>query len=293
MWGEGEFTEGPVPAADGTILFSDIGNRIMQYDPRTGRTRVFRADSGRSNGMMFDARGRLVVCEGANTGGRRRISITLPNGSVQTLADRFEGKRFNSPNDVAVAPSGRVYFTDPRYVGNEPRELDFEGVFVIQPDRTVKVATRDVEKPNGILVSSDGTTVYVSDNNGQGRRELLAFAVAPDGTLRDKRVLWRFAAGERGIDGMTLDEEGNIYASAASGEAAGIYVFSPQGQPLAWIPTPGAPTNCVFGIGPEARVLYITAPVEEARQAAQQAGRKKYGLYRIELKKRGYHLFPR
>jgi len=289
VWADGEFTEGPVPTADGVVLFSDIGNRIMQYDPRSGKTTVFRAESGRSNGMMFDPQGRLVVCEGANTDGGRRISITETDGRVRTLADRYQGKRFNSPNDLAVDRSGRVYFTDPRYVGDEPRELDFEGVFLIEPNGTVKLATRDVNKPNGILVAADGKTVYVSDNPGgpERKRQLLAFSVRADGTLSDKRVLWQFAPRRRGIDGMTLDCEGNIYAAAGSGEHAGVYVFSPQGKPLARIPLPASPTNCVFGVGRESNVLYITAP------APTKAGRPaRFALYRISLRKKGYHLYP-
>src|SRR5262245_56524269 len=251
LWGEGDFTEGPALAPDGSIFFSDIGDAIYRYDPRTRTTEPFRKPSGRANGLMFSARGDLIACEGANTGGGRRISITTgidggKEGNVRTLADRFEGKRFNSPNDLAIDGNGRVYFTDPRYVGNEPRELDFEAVFLVSPDGSVKVATREVSKPNGILISPDGKTVYVSDNNPQGNRHLVAFGVQSDGTLQGKRVLHDFGAG-RGIDGMALDREGNLYAAAGSGDKAGIYIFSPVGKQLAMIPTPGDPTNCVFG----------------------------------------------
>src|SRR5262245_32148785 len=133
LWGEGFFTEGGAMAKDGSILFSDIGNRIMKYDPAMSQTTVFRDPSGRANGLIFDPSGRLIAAEGANTGGERRISITEPDGKVRTLADRYQGKRFNSPNDVAVDRQGRVYFSDPRYVGSEPRELDFEGVFRVDP----------------------------------------------------------------------------------------------------------------------------------------------------------------
>ena len=103
----------------------------MKFDPKTGRTTVFREPSGRANGMVFDSLGRLIVAEGANTGGGRRVSITERDGTVRTLADNYDNKRFNSPNDVAVDRDGRVYVSDPRYVGNEPRELDSEGVYLI------------------------------------------------------------------------------------------------------------------------------------------------------------------
>jgi gluconolactonase len=292
LWSEGEFTEGPVVAGDGAVLFSDIGDRIMRFDPHDKQMSVFRAPSGKSNGLMFNARGELVACEGAGSGGNRRISITDKEGEVRSLADRYHGKRFNSPNDLAIAASGNVYFSDPRYVGDEPRELDFEGVFLVKPSGTVHVATRDVEKPNGILVTPDGKMVYVSDNNSRadGNHQLLSFRVQPDGTLADKGVLFDFGPNRRAIDGMTLDVEGNIYATAGRGEEAGIYVFSPHGAPLAFIPTPGDPTNCVFGVGDEATTLYITCAT---KQPDASGARPPYGLYRIRLNKPGYRLFPK
>jgi gluconolactonase len=290
LWNQGEFTEGPAAMPNGSILFSDIGNRIYRFDPKSKQTSVFRDPSGRSNGLKFDPQGRLIACEGANTGGNRRISITEPDGKVRNLADRFEGKRFNSPNDLAITTQGNVYFTDPRYVGTEPRELDFEPVFLVEPNGNVRVATREVEKPNGIIVTPDDKTVYVADNNGGGKRQLLAFQVQADGSLADKRVLFDFGPKERGIDGMTLDTQGNIYATAGGGDSGGIYVFGPNGEHLAFIPTPGGPTNCVFGVGPEAKTLYITAagpdkPVGDAKP--------KYGLYRIGLNVAGYHVWPK
>ncbi len=264
----------------------------MRFDPRDKQTGVFRAPSGKSNGLMFNAKGELVACEGAGPGGNRRISITDKDGKVRALADRYHGKRFNSPNDLAIAPSGDVYFSDPRYVGDEPRELDFEGVFLVKPNGAVHVATRDVEKPNGILVTADGKMVYVSDNNSRadGKHQLLSFRVQPDGTLADKGVLFDFGPNRRAIDGMTLDAEGNIYATAGRGEEAGIYVFSPHGAPLALIPMPGDPTNCVFGVGDEASTLYITCAT---KQPDAGGARPPYGLYRIRLNKPGYRLFPK
>jgi sugar lactone lactonase YvrE len=286
VWGEGEFTEGPALAPDGSILFSDIGESIYRYDPKTGKTELFRRPSGRANGLMFNPGGDLIACEGANAGGNRRISITTgigggQDGQVKTLADRYEGKRFNSPNDLAIDAQGRVYFTDPRYVGNDTRELDFEGVFLVSTDGSVKLATRDVQKPNGILVSPDGKAVYVADNNPQGNRQLVAFNVKVDGTLGDKRTLFDFGGG-RGIDGMALDTNGNLYATAGTGDKAGIYVFDPAGKPLAMIPAPGDPTNCEFGGGDGGSTLYVTCA------NSKDAGAK-YGLFRIKLSGTGYH----
>ncbi len=290
VWMRGEFTEGPAPMANGNILFSDIGNRIMRFGPTSQATTVYREPSGKANGLMFDSKGQLIACEGAGFGGQRRISITGTDGKVRTLADAFEGKRFNSPNDLAITKSGNVYFTDPRYVGDEPRELDFEGVFLVEPDGQVKLATRDVEKPNGILVSADQSTVYVADNNSDpaGAHTLLAFDIGPDGRLENKRVLFDFGPNKRGIDGMTLDQQGNIYATAGSGAEGGVYVFTSQGLPTAFIPIPGDPTNCVFGVGKWARRLYITAagPPPESGQS------QKFGLYYCDLKIPGYHVYP-
>lgn len=285
LWAEGEFTEGPALAPDGSIVFSDIGNTIYRFDPKAKKVEVFREKSGRANGLMFNQRGELVACEGANTGGGRRISITRAGGKIETLSDNYDGNRFNSPNDLAIAPSGDVYFTDPRYVGDDPRDLDFEGVFLVKPSGATSIATRDVQKPNGILISQDGKTAFVADHPPEKQRErsLLRFEIAEDGTLTNKRVLHTFAG--RGIDGMTLDVEGNIYATAGSGADAGVYVFSPEGKQLARIALPGDPTNCVFGGGDEANVLYITGAAP-----TKAGGATKYGLYRIALKKRGYHV---
>ena len=269
LWSDGEFTEGPARAPDGSIVFSDIGNRMMRFDPRSGKVSVYRDPSGRSNGLKFDAKGRLVACEGSSTGGNRRISITEADGTVRTLADRWEGKRFNSPNDLAIDPAGNVYFTDPRYGGNDPRDLDFEGVFLVRPDGKVTLATRDVQKPNGIIAAPDGKTVYVADNNPKGVLHLLSFRVAPDGTLADKKVLYDFKTG-RGIDGMALGRDGLIYATAGTGDKAGIYLFSLSGEQKGFLPTPGDPTNCCFGA--DGTTLYITAG----------AG-SKFGLYRIRV----------
>ncbi len=276
LWNDGEFTEGPARAPDGAILFSDIGNRIMRFDPKSGATTVFRDPSGKSNGLKFDAQGRLVACEGAG-GGNRRVSLTEADGRIRALADRWNGKRFNSPNDLAIDAKGNVYFTDPRYGGGEPREIDFEGVFVATTAGAVTLATRDVQKPNGILVSRDGRRVYVADTNSdpKGNHQLVAFRVQPDGTLADKRVLYDFGPDRRPIDGMAMDAKGRIYAAGGTGERSGLYVFGPEGETLAFVKMPGDPTNCAFG---EPGVLYITG------QGPEQAGKpRRFGLFRIRL----------
>lgn len=289
VWSDGTFTEGPTVAADGAILFSDIGNRIMRYDPTTGETSVFREPSGKSNGLKFNREGKLLACEGAGEGGNRRVSITDGTAGPRTLADRYDGKRLNSPNDLAIDASGRVYFTDPRYGDQAGRELDFEGVFLVDMEGNVTLATRDVEKPNGILISLDGQTVYVADNNSDptGNHHLTAFRVQDDGTLADKRVLFDIGPDHRGIDGMAMDQRGNLYATAGAGERAGVYVFDAAGRQLAFIPTPGTPTNCEFGGPDEPTALYITAGVSE-----EEGQEQRFGLYRIGLAIPGHRVFP-
>jgi gluconolactonase len=257
LWSEGEFTEGGAMAPDGAILFSDIGNRIMRFDPASGKVSVFREPSGRANGMLFTPDGRLVVAEGANTGGNRRVSITEKDGTVRALADKFEGKAFNSPNDVAIDAQGRVYVSDPRYVGDDPRELDHESVYRIDPDGSVHRLETTAKKPNGLVVSPDGKTLYVSDN-GRERRALLAVPLSEAGDVAGPpRVLKDFGDG-RGIDGMTITTDGVIVATAGAGRLAGVYFYDPKGIPVGFIATPETPTNVEFG-GPDRSMLYITA----------------------------------
>lgn len=257
LWGEGEFTEGPAEGPDGGIYFSDIGDRIMKFDPKTGKTTEFRKPSGRSNGLKFDAMGRLIVCEGANTGGGRRISITGKDGTIKSLADRWNGKRFNSPNDLTLDSKGRVYFTDPRYVGKEPREIDTESVYRIDPDGKVAQIITDVTKPNGIVVSPDGKSLYLAASNANGPKQLLSYPLHADGTVGAKKVLFDFGK-ERGIDGMTFTTDGMIVAAAGSKAAAGMYFFHHDGKKIGFLATPEDPSNCCFA-GPGRKTLYITA----------------------------------
>jgi gluconolactonase len=274
VWGEGEFTEGPAYGPDHCVFFSDIGNRIMRFDPSTGKTRVYREPSGRANGLDFDAQGRLIACEGANTGGRRRVSRTEKDGSIKVLADRWQGKMLNSPNDLTIDNKGRIFFTDPRYVGNEPREIESESVYRIDPDGMVNRIITDVEKPNGIILSPDMKTLYLADSNPQGHQHLLAYPLKDDGSAGPKKLLYDFGDG-RGVDGMVVDAKGNIYAAAGAGPKAGVYVFNPAGKLLTMIPSPEDPSNCVFGEA-DRKTLYVTA------------GKS---LYRIKLRVPGFAIY--
>src|SRR4051812_11971461 len=151
---EGGLTEGPACAPDGSIYFSDIPfgkdrGMILRYDPKTKKTTVFAEDSRKSNGLAFDARGFLIACEGADGGGRCVARWDVRTRERTVLADKFQGKRFNSPNDLVIDTKGRIYFTDPRYVGPEPRELKKEAVYRIESGGEVIEITDQVEKPNG------------------------------------------------------------------------------------------------------------------------------------------------
>ena len=282
VWAAGTFTEGPAHGPDGCIYFSDIGNSIMKYDPIAGTTVPHRRPSGGSNGLDFDPDGRLVAAESAGRRGNRRISITERDGTTRTLADRWQGKRLNGPNDVTVDDQGRVYFTDPRYGekaygghyipagepketwtppsgrrSNDEREIDTESVYRVDRDGNVAQILVDVEKPNGIVLAPDMKTLYVADSNPRGKRQLLALPLREDGSLGPKRVLVDFAP-DRGIDGMCIDQKGRIFGAAGRGATGGIHVFAPTGEKLAFLPVPEKATNCTFG-GADRRTLYITA----------------------------------
>jgi gluconolactonase len=269
------FLEGPAVDERGHVFFSDIpANRILEMTPQ-GEVSVFRADSGRANGNAFDAQGRLLTCEGfgLGSGGRRRIVRTeLKSGKVTVLTERYEGKRYNSPNDVCVDGRERIWFTDPRYGDRAGMEMDVEGVYRIDPDGSVTrvLGQPEVQKPNGIAVAPDDKTLYVVDSNDRpgGNRTIWAFDLSPKGEVSNRRLLYDFRQG-RGGDGIRVDVKGNVWVAAGiqtprpPGEVTdvpqGIYVISPQGRLLGRVPIPeDYVTNLAFG-GPQRRTLYVTA----------------------------------
>jgi gluconolactonase len=298
---KGGLTEGPAVAPDGSIYFSDIPfgkdkGMILRFDPKTRKTTVFTADSRKSNGLKFDRKGYLIACEGSDYGGRCVSRWDVKTKKRTVLADRFKGKRFNAPNDLVIDRKGRIYFTDPRYLGPERRELKHRAVYRLGTDGKVVEVTHDVEKPNGIALSPDGQTLYLADhNNGTdrigsgpppkpGAMKLYAFPLGRDGLVAGKRrTLYDFGK-EAGCDGMCVDVKGNIYMAARSLKRPGILVVDPAGKEVAFIPTGppqtgaaephGVPSNCTFGIGPESKTLYVTVDTS---------------LYRIPLKIAGYH----
>ncbi len=247
-----QFTEGPVwNASDGSLLFSDIpANRIYKWSPDKGVT-VFRDPSGNSNGLTYDKESRLIACEHGN----RWLSRIEKDGSYTVLADRFRGKRLNSPNDVVVKSDGTIYFTDPPYgIQPEQQELPFQGVFRFKPEtKELTLLVDDFNKPNGLAFSLDETVLYIADSSD--RRHIRAFDVNHDGTLSNSRVFAEIRSKLPGNpDGMKVDVEGHLYVSAAGG----VWVFSDEGERMGVIKTPEIPANCAFG-DKDWKSLYITA----------------------------------
>ncbi len=292
LWNKGGFTEGASAGPKGSLYFSDFAQpfesgpaRVMKYDPRSGNTSVYCPDSGMGNGLMFTRDGRLIGCCASPSGGHRALVEFKSGGKVDIIAGKFQGKRFNSPNDLVIDRKGRIYFTDPKYVGPEELELDRFDVYRLDLDGTLKIATSAIDKPNGIILSPDQKTLYIAEtDNGSakadiekdfemGRMTLNAFPVRKNGSLGKKRVIVDFG-DQLGVDGMTMDKAGRIYAAVRSKERSGIYVFSPEGKELAYLATPALPTNCTFGRGKEKNRLYVTA-----------GG----GFYRIQTNATGYH----
>lgn len=295
-------TEGVAVAPDGMVYFSDItfshvsknkkgeieAGHIWKFDPKSGKTTIFRSPSGMSNGIKFDAAGNMIVAEGADFGGRRVIRTDMKTGKSYIIAGLFEGRPFNAPNDITIDEKGRIYFSDPRYLGHEPIDQPVQAVYRIDTDGSIHRIITDAGKPNGVSVSPDQKTLYVvSNDNGttgigrlpkdapthKGRMALLAYDLAEDGTAKFRKVLVDYAPQD-GPDGLVCDVEGNVYAAVRDETRPGICVYSPTGTEIAYIKTE-IPTNVGFGRGDESRTLYITA------------GKS---LYRIRLNVEGYQL---
>jgi gluconolactonase len=270
-----EWAEGPVWIADdrgglppGSLLFSDIPrNRVYRWHPRDGLG-VFLEPSGftgpsaygterGSNGLTLDREGRLISCEH----GDRRVSRLEPGGGKRTLADAWEGKRFNSPNDAVVHSSGAIYFTDPPYglprqMDDPRREIGFCGIYRLGPDGTVALLCRSMTRPNGLAFSPDEKLLYVAQSDPKAPL-WMAFAVAADGTLDQGRVFFdatRLAETRKGLpDGLKVDPAGNLFATGPGG----VLIIAADGTHLGTILTGQATANCAFGEG--GRTLFITA----------------------------------
>lgn len=239
------FTEGPAADAAGNVFFSDIPNNRIHKWSVEGKLTTFLEDSGGANGLMFDGGGNLISCAG---GSRQVVSID-PGGKAAVLAERYNQKKFNSPNDLWIDPKGGIYFTDPRYGNQDGMEQGGEHVYYLTPDRSqvIRVAG-DLVRPNGVIGTPDGTKLYIADHGDSNTYE---YRINADGTLADKKL---FAAS--GSDGMTMDERGNVYLTNQADSTVDVY--NPQGKKLAAIQIPERPANICFG-GKDGKTLFITA----------------------------------
>lgn len=264
-----KFTEGPAVDGKGNLFFSDGPNdRIMKLAP-DGELSVFRKPAGRANGMTFDREGRLVVCQSGGPDGKRRVARFEADGAETPLAETFGGKPFIAPNDLCVDRQGRVYFTDPYYGPAYEKSQPSSGVYRIDaPGKVVRLVT-DLQKPNGIQLTADGKILYVSD---RGTQKLHRYRVDEKGDVTADGIVYDFSP-DRGIDGMRLDVEGNIYAAAGEGKTTGLFVVSPSGKLLLHRPMPEFSTNVAFG-GRDGRDLYLTATTSVYRLRTTRAGAK-------------------
>jgi gluconolactonase len=253
--------EGPVWSRDGYLLFSDNGDhKIYKYVPG-GKCAVWREMPGGANGNAFDRQGRLYTCEYV----ARRVTRTDNKGKTEVIADRFEGKRFNAPNDIVVRRDGHVYFTDPLFTKVDRRDLDFYGVYHLTPQGRIEVIARPTGRPNGITLSPDGKILYVANTD---ERNIHAYDVDRQGRVARERLLISDLPG--GPDGMRIDEKGNLYITSR-----GIQIYSPEGKHLGAIEIPGGARNCAFG-DRDLRTLYITGRTT---------------LYRVRVPIRGARLY--
>ncbi|MHB8900286.1 MAG: SMP-30/gluconolactonase/LRE family protein [Thermoguttaceae bacterium] len=237
-----QFTEGPACDAQGNVFFSDIPNERIHKWSVDGQLTTFRENSGGANGLYFDKQGNLVACEGKS----RRLTSIAPDGTVTVLAERYQGKRLNSPNDLWIDPKGGTYFSDPRY--GQDTQIDQAGFYVFYLPPGGKDLVRvidDLQKPNGVVGTADGKLLYVADAGG-GKTYL--YKIQSGWELTDRQVI-----APVGSDGMTLDEKGNLYLARDI-----VHVYGPDGKLVTKIDVPEAPANLCFG-GKDRKTLFITA----------------------------------
>lgn len=279
------FVEGPVwNRSGGYLIFSDIpANAIMTWSPSGGpsvfRARIFEGEfpdgaAVGTNGLTLDRRGLIVAAEHGN----RRVSRIEHDGAITILADHYQGKRLNSPNDLVIMKNGDIYFTDPPFglsrPGQKPedainsplRELNFSGVFRISTGGRIDVMTKDLALPNGLAFSPNEKKLYIANS---ANKTWSVYNVGKDGTLANGSIFYNAEqeTGEGGPDGMKVDTAGNVWATGPGG----ILVISPQGKLLGLIGFPEVPANCAWGDA-DGKTLYVTA---------------RTGLYRIKTKATG------
>jgi len=239
------FTEGAVWSREGFLLFSDVPNNQIRKLVPGERSTVFREDSHGANGNTYDAQGRLYSCESRT----RRVVRLDKKGKMEVLAEKWEGKRLNAPNDIVVRKDGQIYFTDPAFGDQaDARELDFYGVYHITPKGVMSLIARPAGRPNGIAFSPNGKILYVANSDD---RNVRAYDVDGAGAVSNERVA---VSNIEGVpDGIRVDEKGNLYVTAK-----GIAIFNPQGKRLHLIEMHELASNCVFGEA-DLKGLLVTA----------------------------------
>jgi gluconolactonase len=258
-----QFTEGPVFSRLGYLLFCDIpGMRIMKLE--RGQLSVFRKNKASATGLTFDHQGRLLVCE---TG---RVTRTEKSGAITVLADSYQGKKLNIPNDLVYAIDGSIYFSDLRHRNAvaDPEHTDFSALYQLTRQGELRIASRDCERPNGVALSPNQLKLYLADS---GRRNVWVYDILGDGSLKNGRVLADMSNGGRGVpDGLKTDEGGNVWVTGPGG----IWVFNAQGKHLGTVPVPENPSNCCWGN--RFRDLYVTARVSVYKIATKVNGTRTY-----------------
>ncbi len=251
LFGDFQFTEGPASDRQGSVFFSDVrGNKTYKIDPQ-GKLSVFRDPSNNSNGLMVNAAGELVACEMQG----RVVAISADGKTVRPLAETYQGKRFNAPNDLVIDCQGGIYFTDPHFMAPQPLPQVVSGVYYISPKLEVTRIIDNLQAPNGVILSPDEKTLYIIPSM---QAEMMAYPVESPGKIGAGRVFCTLeqAKGKTngGGDGLTIDTNGNLYITTA----LGLQVYDPHGKMLGVISVPEQPANVTFA-GPANRTLYVTA----------------------------------
>ncbi len=254
------WAEGPAwNKKENYLVFSDLpNNRLIKWDEKTGKVSALKADSNNSNGNVFDLQGRMVTAEHLG----RRVIRTEPDGSITVLADNYQGKKLNSPNDLAIESDGSIWFTDPPfgiggyYEGEKAApDLDFHGVYRIDAKSgKLKLVLKDLKGPNGLAFSPDGKKLYIVEGRAKPNRLIWTYDVGADGTLTNKSKYFE-ALNNGAIDGFKIDEDGNVWAGWGSTGAVGvdpapldgIIVINPEGKIIGHIHAPERCANLTFG----------------------------------------------
>lgn len=265
----GFFNEGPAVDSDGNVYFTDLTftsetenepGHIWKYSTSTGQTEIYRSPSNMANGMIIK-KDTLYTCEGADTGGRRLIKTDLATGKSFILTEKFNGKPYNSPNDLTIANDGTIYFTDPRYSGDESIEQPVNGVYRLNVSGNVELIIDNISMPNGIAVSPDSKKLYVGCNDENADDDnpnfIAEYLIDEEGKVTFNKYIAKFLP-PTGPDGIKLGKDGFIYVALRDPYRPGIYVYAPEGVLIEKVILPEDPSNLIFADELQ-EILYVTA----------------------------------